>query len=51
MKHTSSIQTTILISFLLLFNTSKAQLPPIIDTSLIINECSKLVPDPCDTPL
>ena len=46
MKHTSFIQTTILISFLLLFNTSKAQLPPIIDTSLIINECSKLVPDP-----
>ena len=46
MKHTSFIQTTILISFLLLFNTSKAQLPPIMDTSLIINECSKLVPDP-----
>ncbi|MDG1440020.1 MAG: hypothetical protein P8Q16_04600 [Flavobacteriales bacterium] len=46
MRSTSFIQTAILISFLLLFKTSKAQLPPIIDTSFIINECSKLVPDP-----
>ena len=46
MRSTSFIQTAILISFLLLFKTSKAQLPPIIDTSFIINECSKLVSDP-----
>jgi len=46
MRSTSFIQTAILISFLLLFKTSKAQFPPIIDTSFIINECSKLVPDP-----
>ena len=46
MRYKSFIQSTILISFLLLFKTSKAQTPPIIDTSLIINECSKLVPDP-----
>jgi len=46
MRSTSFIQTAILISFLLLFKTSKAQLHPIIDTSFIINECSKLVPDP-----
>ena len=46
MRSTSFIQTAILISFLLLFKTSKAQFPPIIDTSFIINECSKLVSDP-----
>jgi len=46
MRCKSFIQSTILISFLLLFKTSQAQTPPIIDTSLIINECSKLVPDP-----
>lgn len=46
MRCKSFIQLTILISFLLLFKTSQAQTPPIIDTSLIINECSKLVPDP-----
>lgn len=46
MRCKSFIQSTILISFLLLFKTFKAQTPPIIDTSFIINECSKLVPDP-----
>ena len=46
MRCKSFIQSIILISFLLLFKTSKAQTPPIIDTSLIINKCSKLVPDP-----